>query len=369
MKAPDNSEAMVCRTRRLAALRRLMQEESLTGVLINGRVHTLWFSGFSGTESYLLITPDEQYILTDSRYLEQAGQQAPEFELIDATSGHLPATCNLITELELTRLGMESAALSYGESIFVKENCPQVEPVPLGSELSNLRRIKDNLELRNLRQAFALADEGFRRTLPFIKAGRTEKEIAATLEYNMRMLGADGSSFTTIVASGTRGALPHGVATDKRIEPGEGITIDFGALYAGYHSDLTRTVFLGEPSAEMRKIYEIVLKAQLHCQNNLRADMTGKEGDELARKVIEDAGYGRYFRHSTGHSLGLEVHESPSLSPNNPDPLPAGILITVEPGIYIPGLGGVRIEDTVILSEDGVTSLTELPKELLILPT
>ena len=177
-----------------------MQEESLTGVLINGRVHTLWFSGFSGTESYLLITPDEQYILTDSRYLEQAGQQAPEFELIDATSGHLPATCNLITELELTRLGMESAALSYGESIFVKENCPQVEPVPLGSELSNLRRIKDNLNYVICVRHLLWRTRAF-VGLCLIKAGRTEKEIAATLEYNMRMLGADGSSFTTIVAS------------------------------------------------------------------------------------------------------------------------------------------------------------------------
>jgi Xaa-Pro aminopeptidase len=200
-----------------------------------------------------------------------------------------------------------------------------------------------------------------------IQPGATEKEIAAYLEYQMLCLGAEKKSFDTIVASGPNGSKPHAVPSDRKVQQGEFVTIDFGCMVHGYCSDTTRTVAVGEPSQEMRQVYDTVLRAQLAGIAAARAGVTGKEVDAAARRVIEDAGYGEYFGHSFGHSLGIEIHENPNFASSNDQPMPAGAVVSAEPGIYLPGRFGVRIEDVVILTDDGCVDLTKAPKELIIL--
>ena len=233
--------------------------------------------------------------------------------------------------------------------------------------IEKLRMIKTDDEIRTIRRAAEIADEAFSHILTFIKPGVTELEVSNELEFFMRRLGASESSFDTIVASGKRSALPHGVATGKTIENGDMVTLDFGALYDGYVSDITRTVAVGEPTEELKKIYHIVLEAQMRACSALKPGMTGKEADAVARDYIKDHGYGEAFGHSTGHGIGLEVHEGPGLSFRSDTVLKPGMVVTVEPGIYVPGLGGVRIEDDVLITEDGCELLTSSPKELIIL--
>ena len=237
--------------------------------------------------------------------------------------------------------------------------------VPLGEELSLLRAVKDEGEIEKLARAEQIGDEAFSYILTQIKPGITELEIAAKLEYYMKSHGAQEKGFDTIAASGLHSAMPHAVPSEKVLEKGDFLTLDFGCKYQGYCSDMTRTVVIGKANEKQKEIYKIVLEAQEAALAGLRAGMTGAEGDALARKVIEEAGCGDYFGHGLGHSVGLEIHEKPALSPKDQTILRPGIIETVEPGIYIPGLGGVRIEDMTVITENGIKNLTSSPKELI----
>lgn len=273
---------------------------------------------------------------------------------------------SIVKQLGIKKLGFEKDYVTYASYQTFNETI-DAELIPVSGEIEKLRLIKDESEIKILKGAAKIADSAFSHILNFIQPGKTEIEVANELEFFMRKEGATSSSFDMIVASGVRGALPHGVASDKVIEKGELVTIDFGALYNGYVSDITRTVAIGQPSDKMKEVYDIVLEAQLRGMKGIKAGITGKQADALTRDYISEKGYGEYFGHSTGHGIGLEVHEGPGLSFKSDIVLEPGMVVTCEPGIYLPGIGGVRIEDDTIVTKEGNENLNTSTKELVIL--
>ncbi len=350
--------------KRLKKLRQEMQEQGLDALLIRSGPNRFYLSGFTGSAGALLITGEEALFITDFRYTQQAREQSPHFQVVQFEVKLLDTLAEIIGERKIEKIGFESMHETYHE---VKENLkpklPDVEWLPAKELVENLRLYKDEEELEKIKAAVDLTDGALEHIYSFIEPGLTEEEVALELELFMRRRGASGTAFSFIVASGHRGALPHGVAGPKKIQAGEALVIDMGARLNGYVSDLTRTVAVGPVSQKTRDIYNIVLRAQLTALENIKPGMTGKEADELARRVIEEAGYKDYFGHGLGHGLGIEVHEAPRLSPLGENVLEPGMVFSVEPGIYLPDEFGVRIEDVVVLEEDGVRILTGASKE------
>ncbi|HZG14916.1 MAG TPA: Xaa-Pro peptidase family protein [Candidatus Bathyarchaeia archaeon] len=353
---------------RLERLRKALAEQEVDALITENKENRFYISGFTGSTGWAIITKDEAVFVTDFRYIDQATTEAPAFQVVDNERKALEAIGQQLQKLGVKRLAIEKNHISVGTFESWKEAFSTVELVPTSGLIENLRIYKDASELDIIKQAVKIADDAFAHVLNFIRPGVREIDVALELEFFMRKQGATGVGFDSIVASGVRGALPHGRASEKVIQAGEMVTLDFGAAYKGYNSDITRTVSVGEPSDKMREIYEIVLRAQLNCVNNIKPGMTGKEGDALTRDIIAAAGYGAAYGHSTGHGLGVEVHEQPNLSAVSHTVLQPGMLVTVEPGIYITDLGGVRIEDDVLITESGCEILTQSTKELLILP-
>ena len=270
-----------------------------------------------------------------------------------------------IQELGIQKMGFEDGYVtvaSYNQ--YSKLPC---ELVPAQSLVNDLRAAKDEEEIALMKKAQEITDQAFDAILKFIQPGMTEQEIAARLQYEMLLRGADKMSFDPIVVSGPNGSLPHGIPSEKKVQKGEFLTMDFGCKYGGYCSDMTRTIAIGEPTEEMRKVYDTVLKAQLAGIAKAKAGVPGKEIHNAAAKVIEDAGYGAYFGHGFGHSVGIEIHESPNANGRDETPMPVGAAVSAEPGIYLPGKFGVRIEDVLIYTEEGNVDITKSPKELIIL--
>jgi Xaa-Pro aminopeptidase len=352
---------------RIAMLRERMNTEELDAILVTSGFNRRYISGFTGSSAYLLITSDKAYLLTDFRYIQQAEEQAPEFEIIRHQGSLSEEVGKQLQKLKVHTIGFEKQHVTYATYEELQQRAANVKWVPIEGILEELRLIKTEQELATIQKACQIADDAFQHILGYIKPGVTEKEAAIELEFKMRKLGAQGPSFDTIIASGERGALPHGVASDKIIRSGELVTLDFGAYYQGYVSDITRTVAVGEPSEKMKEIYEIVRLAQENGVANVKPGLTGKQADALTRDLIRDAGYGEFFGHSTGHGIGLEVHEGPGLSSKSDVVLKPGMIVTVEPGIYLPHVGGVRIEDDVVLTDNGCEILTKSPKNLIIL--
>jgi Xaa-Pro aminopeptidase len=348
--------------RRLASLRAKMDEEDLEALWVTGPANRRYLTGFTGTSGYVLVTLHKAVFFTDFRYMEQAAGQVKNCEIRQHGPNVLPDLKAALEEERIVRLGFEQEHVSYGTYLELARDLPGVELVPAKGLVEQLRMVKDAGEVEILRQAARIADEAFEHILSFVRPGVTEKEVAWELETFMRSKGADSASFDTIVASGARSALPHGVASDKPIAEGELVTFDFGAYYRGYCSDLTRTVMVGKETGKHREIYDIVLEAQMHALENLRPGMTGKEADALTRNIIQRYGYSDYFGHGTGHGIGLEIHEAPWLSVTGETVLQPGMTVTVEPGIYLPGFGGVRIEDDVVITDTGAERLTASPK-------
>jgi len=302
----------------------------------------------------------------DSRYLEQAEEQSPHLEKVKF-QGEFGETVAQITDQQgWTRLGIEEEHLSYARFRDLHEKF-EGELSPRKKLVERLRAVKEPEEMECLRKSASLLDQAFQHLLSWLKPGVSEKEISLELEYYLRKQGAQGPTFRYIVASGERGAMPHGVASSKKLQSGEVVTIDFGVYYRGYASDMTRNFSLGEPDARLREVYHLVHRAQQAALEGIKAGITCREADALARRVIEEAGYGEYFGHGLGHGVGLEPHELPTLSFRSEEQLEPGAVATVEPGIYIPSLGGVRIEDMVLIKEDGVELITHSPKDLIIL--
>ena len=330
--------------------------------LITSPENLYYFSGFTGGEGALYIDGSTQKLFTDSRYTVQATQQAPDFEIVDIAETKLS---DFLKTLPDSPIGFEDEYATFSWFLALKKNAPNLSLVPASEQIQAIRMIKDASELSAIETAAKIADDAYQYILTKIAPCKTEMEIALDLEFYMRKNGAEGLSFETIAASGVRSAMPHGVASEKLIEKNDFLTLDFGCKYKGYCSDMTRTVVVGKASDQQKEVYETVLLAQLAALSFIRPGISCKDVDAAARNLIKDAGYGAYFGHGLGHSVGLQIHEKPNLSPRSEDILAPGIPVTVEPGIYIAGFGGVRIEDLVVVTDDGYRNLVTAPKELL----
>jgi Xaa-Pro aminopeptidase len=353
-------------TMRLQHLRRLMAQRNVAVMIITGPDNRRYLSGFTGSAGALLVTQQHQAIATDFRYYEQVRMQCPDWQLFQVGydfDGQLPS---LLRALGVAGdpIGFEAAHVSVERMTrwrtALGEAAPLVDTVGLVEEL---RQVKDADELQAIRQAVKLADQAWLHMLNYLRPGLTEREVAWELEGSMRTHGASAAAFEIIVASGPNGALPHASPTERAIQPGEPVVMDFGCVVDGYRSDITRTICLGRPRDDRYlEIWHLVQRAQAAALLNLKGGMKGVDADALARDVIVAGGYGDYFGHGLGHSIGLAAHEEPRLSFTYPNPVPAGAVVTVEPGVYLPGWGGVRIEDMVIMHEDGAEVLTCAPK-------
>lgn len=343
----------------------------IDAVLIISQKNRLYFSEFSGTSGILVLTRDSASYITDFRYYEMAKDTMANTNinvfLASTVAKSYETAAELLENVNAKTVGFEDTELTYSESQKLFERFSNFHFVPVGKEISLTRQFKNEYEIECITKAQQITDKAFAKVLTQISSGMTEIDLAAELEYLMRKFGADGTAFDTIIASGANSSKPHAHPTSKQIVNGDPITMDFGAKYKGYCSDMTRTVFLGKPSAEIKKIYNIVLSAQQEVLSNIKAGMTGKEVDALARQVIVANGYPNHFNHGLGHSLGIDVHEPPTSSMGSDDILLPNMLQTVEPGIYVSGMGGVRIEDLVVIKEDKIIDLTTSSKEIIIL--
>ena len=339
----------------------------LDAMLITSESGQRYALGFQG-EGMLLVTRNGAHYTTDGRYIEAAREQitGAEVSLVTAGQGHLAQARAYIEAHGLHNLGFESGAVTVDAHNRYAQELPCILS-PAQSLLDELRSAKDEEELAAMRRAQKITDETFKAILDFIRPGMTEREVAARLVYEMLRRGAEQVSFDPIVAAGPNGSRPHAVPGDLALDTGMFVTMDFGCKVDGYCSDMTRTVAIGQPTEEMERVYETVLAAQKAGINAARAGVTGQEVNEAARRVITEAGYGEYFTHSFGHSLGLDIHESPNASPSETRLLPAGAVISAEPGIYLPGRFGVRIEDVLILKEGGCEDITASPRQLIVL--
>ncbi|AMW98835.1 M24 family metallopeptidase [Rummeliibacillus stabekisii] len=351
---------------RVERLVKALNSQNLDGLLITNNYNLRYMTGFTGTSGVAVVSQKEAVFITDFRYTEQASKQITGYRIVEHKGTIIDEIAAVVKELGIKSLGFEKDVVSYS----MYETYSKVIPADLVGVtdlIEKIRLVKTEDELKTIKAACQIADETFEHIIQFIKPGKTELEVSNELEFYMRKLGATSSSFDTIVASGVRSALPHGVATDKIIEKGDFVTLDYGALYNGYISDMTRTVAVGEPSEQLKEIYQIVLEAELLGLEKFKPGMTGKEADAICRDYIKEHGYGDAFGHSTGHGIGLEVHEGPGLSFRSNVTLEPGMVVTCEPGIYLPGVGGVRIEDDTLITETGNEKLTHAPKELIIL--
>ena len=330
------------------------------GLLLTSRYSRHYGAEFDIAEGVAIVSKQGCRYFTDSRYIESAENGIQGFEVLDIKGfGYIQRLNDAIADFGITELGFEEPFLTYAEyMLYEKElNCTLV---PRNAEINGFRGVKEEWELELMRKAQAITDKAFSEVIGRIKVGMTELQLQAELIYCMYKNGATGLAFDPIVVSGPNTSLPHGVAGERVIQPGDFITMDYGASYMGYCSDMTRTVAVGHATEEMVKVYNTVLEAQLAGLAVSRAGVPGEAIDAAARKVITEAGY--------GHSLGLEIHEAPNPNPKNPDPMPAGAVASAEPGIYLPGRFGVRIEDTCVYREDGIEILTRSPKELIVVP-
>lgn len=352
---------------RISRLREKMMQQQLEALLIYSEHNRRYIAGFSGTAGYVLITEDRAVLLTDFRYMTQAAEQCAHMEVIKHEAKVMQSIKAELERSKIKRLGVEQHHMTYGAFLQTAKELDPIELVPTENLIEALRMTKEESELAVMKEAADLADRTFMHIQSFLKPGVRELDVALELETFMRKNGASGASFDTIVASGERSALPHGVASERRIGAGEFVKLDFGAYYQGYCSDITRTVVVGQPTDKHRDIYNIVLEAQMHCLEHIRPGMTGREADALTRDIITRYGYSDYFGHGTGHGLGLEIHEAPRLSPTSDLVLKPGMTVTVEPGIYLPDFGGVRIEDDIVITETGMKRLTLSSKDFLVI--
>ena len=338
------------------------------GLLLTSRYSRHYGAEFDIAEGVAIVSKNGCRYFTDSRYIESAENGIQGFEVLDIKGhGYIKRLNDAIADFGITELGFEEPSLTYADyMLYDKElNCTLV---PRNAEINGFRGTKEDWELELMRKAQAITDKAFTEVCPRIKVGMTELELQAELIYCLYKNGATGLAFDPIVVSGPNTSLPHGVAGERVIREGDFITMDYGASYMGYCSDMTRTVAVGHATEEMVKVYNTVLEAQLAGLAVSKAGVPGEVIDAAARKVIADAGYGAYFGHGYGHSLGLEVHEAPNPNPKNPEPMPVGAVASAEPGIYLPGQFGVRIEDTCVYLEDGIEILNKSPKNLIIIP-
>lgn len=351
-------------TARLHAVRSAMDRTGVDALLVTNPQNVAYLSGFNGGDSALIISARSQYILTDFRYVEQAESDCPTFKLVQQTKGLLTAAASKANQLHAKRLGFEASSLSVAQHQQLRRRLKATRLKRTADLVEGLRLVKDPGELVPIRQAIAAAEAAYQATLRHVKPGLSERSIAAELAYQMKRRGADKEAFDLIVAWQERASLPHAVPTDRTLRRGQLALFDWGAQVGGYHSDITRVAFAGRIPRKLRAIYDIVLEAQLAALSKVGPGAVASEVDGAARAIITRAGYGPMFGHSTGHGVGLDIHELPRISAKSQTMLKQGMVFTVEPGIYIPEVGGVRIEDMVLVTPDGAQILTSLPKRI-----
>ncbi len=349
---------------RRSRLTPFFERDSLGCIIIQHTPNIRYLSGFTGSEASLVITPERVWFISDSRYTLQAESEVYGCELIESGK-RLEAIVDLQSRFNWGRIGFEACHTSVASHAEMLSALLGAELVPLGADLDLIRNCKDASELDALETAAVLASEAMKRVLPLLKPGVVESEIALALEFEMRRSGAEGRGFDFIVASGERGAMPHGRASSRVIRKGEFVTLDYGLVLAGYHSDETITVSVGGPDLRQQEVYDTVLAAHDMAISAIRPGASCRDVDAVARDYIASRGFGSYFGHGLGHGVGLEIHEKPVLSPRSDAILEEGMVVTVEPGIYIPEWGGVRIEDTVAVTAEGCRLLTSFPKEMI----
>jgi len=351
---------------RISAARGCLKRVGADLLLVSNLSNIRYLTGFTGSEALLVLSSDDGWFLTDSRYTSQAGAEVTGASVVEFTN-RMETLVQVLKQSGAARVAFEAGHTSVA---VYQELCKKTEGIayiPADAEMTSIRTVKDAGELDILEQVAGIASQSLLQTVARLKPGMTENEVAWALEVAMRERGAEGKSFDFIVASGERGALPHGRASDKKLAAGELVTIDYGAIYRGYCSDETVTVALGEPDSRQREVYETVLAAQRAAIDAVRPGMEFKDLDAVARDYIAARGFGEYFGHGLGHGVGIDIHEHPAASPRSKHVIQEGMVFTIEPGIYIPGWGGVRIEDTVVVENDRCRCITQVPKELMVL--
>ncbi|MCK5761527.1 MAG: aminopeptidase P family protein [Candidatus Izimaplasma sp.] len=352
----------------LEKLKNIIKFEEFDAVLLSGLENPKaarnlrYITNYTGSYGFAIIGENYQYFISDFRYRDQVQKEVPEYTFIEIEGSLIDALNKVIKREKINKLGFDKK-IRYSD--FELFETLESNLIPMDNIIEGIRVSKTKEEIKLLKKACQITDQALEYVLSIIKPGMVERDIEVMLKNKMIDLGADSTWERFIVASGVRGAMPHGMASDKVILEGELVTFDIGCFYQGYSSDMTRTVAMGEVSQELKNIYNVVFEAQKRGVEAAKTGMTGKELDSICRDYISKAGYGDYFKHGTGHGLGLDVHEAPRVSQANELPLELGACVTVEPGIYITGLGGVRIEDDIILTKEGCIILNEFPKELI----
>ena len=352
---------------RIATVRKHLNALRLDALLVTALPQIRYLTGFSGSHACCILTAQKQFLFTDGRYKVQVKEEVRGFRTFITPKSLFEEMKTRNVLPKKGRIGYNPSVLHVTEFENLKSFFPHLRFVKTRNVVQSLSAVKDDQEIELIRKAVAISDEVFKALLPVLKDGVSELDIAAEIVYQHRRRGAEADAFEPIVASGVRGALPHARATAKKIQRGDLVTLDFGCRVAGYHSDLTRTVAVGTPSERCRSIYEAVRKSQQLALDAARNGMKAKDLDAVARRSIKASGYAKYFPHSLGHGLGLEVHELPRVSALSTDILQTGNVVTIEPGIYVPGVGGVRIEDDVVIRDHHAEVLSTSPKELMIL--
>ncbi|MBV8160333.1 MAG: aminopeptidase P family protein [Acidimicrobiia bacterium] len=357
---------------RVGRLRSRLNDAGCGALLVTHLVNVRYLTGFTGSAALLLVTPDEMVLTTDGRYRDQAAEQVEAA----GADGHVEVRPTVAGQYDvlagaarsIPRLGLEADSVTWAQQRRIASDVfADAELVATQGVVEELRRVKDAGEIQCMAEAARIADEALAAVRPLLTNGVSEREVALGLDYEMRRLGADGSSFETIVASGPNGAKPHARPTGRRVRPGELVVIDFGAVVEGYCSDMTRTLCVGELRGDVeRRMVDVVAASQRAGVEAVGPGVTGRDLDGACRAVIADAGWADAFIHGTGHGVGLEIHEAPRVASTSEDVLAVGHVVTVEPGVYLAGHGGVRIEDTVVVTDDGCRVLTNAPKELLV---
>lgn len=350
--------------RRQRSARMVMDSHKLDGILFHSLENLRYLCGFTGSDGALLLTQREAFFLTDSRYWTQSEHEVKESQIVHYNK-KAEGIASLLSDLSLRTVGFESASISFAfHQALLGRLAKETHLVPIEEELKNLRAVKDAQELALTRKAIDISSNAFLHITEILKEGALEADIALEMEFSMKRNGSEATGFDIIVASGKRSALPHGKASPKRIEKGDFVLIDFGSRHGGYHSDQTRTLVCGKASPEQEKIYQVVKDAHDRAIEKIRPGIPIRQVDEAARDYIQRSGYGDYFGHGTGHGIGLAVHEDPVINRENNDLIEEGMVFTIEPGIYIPDRGGVRIEDMIRVTSNGAEILTYLPTEL-----
>ncbi len=352
----------------LEKLRQIIRNSEFDAILLSGlenpqaAKNLYYITRYTGSYGFAVIGENYQYFLSDFRYRDQVKKEVPDFTFIEIEGSIIEAINKVIKIENIAKIGFDKKIRYNDFELYSKLDC---DLYPMDNVIESLRISKTEDEIKLMKKACQITDQALEYVLDIIQPGMVERDIEVLLKNKMIELGADSTWERFIVASGVRGAMPHGMASDKIIQEGELVTLDIGCFYKGYSSDMTRTVAMGEVSQELKNIYSIVMEAQKRGVEAAVAGISGKELDSVCRDYITKAGFGEYFKHGTGHGLGLDVHEGPRVSQANLKKLEVGACVTIEPGIYISGLGGVRIEDDVILTKDGCTILNEFPKELI----